>query len=124
MNNLVGKRVSVYRNLTKKCLSVMLDGKVVQHVDSIVLVRAKFTVRQAGRRKVLETKQKNVHAFITGTVSDVNPEKLDTIGMEEVTYNPYKYENWVMKDNVNERPILSPYVYISSEKVLIGYDTL
>lgn len=119
MNNLIGKRVSVYRNLTRKCLSVMIDGKVVEYVDSIVLTHARLTVRPAGRRKVLETKQKNVHAFITGTVSCVSPNTFDTTGMEEVTYNPYKYETWVMKDKTSERPILSEIVYISSEKVLI-----
>jgi phosphatidate phosphatase PAH1 len=118
MNNLIGKKVSVYRNLTKKCLSVMLDGKVIEYVDSIVLTAAKFTVRPAGRRKVLETRQKNVHAFITGVVSEVNPSSFDDSGMRPVTYNPYKYEKWTFKDNELERPILSEIVYVSTEKVL------
>jgi hypothetical protein len=64
-------RVRVYRNLTRKCLSVQLrqPGKgwrVAYHCNAIDLFNVVFTVHQAGRERVLREKRKNVHAYVTG----------------------------------------------------------
>lgn len=91
------KLVKVYRNLRDKCYSVQYRGKVIAHVDSIVLKRAAFVVSEAGRQRVIKSKRKNVHAFVRGYVS--MREALDK-GMR-VSYNPYVAGNFA----VGEIPI-------------------
>lgn len=81
-----GMKVKVYRNLRNKCLSVQFQGRVIAHVDSVTLEGVTFKVSQSARRRVLETKQKNVHAFVCGIISSATRELV-----EPVTYNPYKY---------------------------------
>ena len=94
-------KVAVYFNLNKNIFSVQSRekesyGRVIDHVESVVLKAPKFVVRQAGRKKVIEEKKKNVHAFVVGEIS---PNGIDTEQLEEIiTYNPYKYENFVKED--------------------------
>lgn len=64
-------RVSVYFNLHRKCFSIRAEegpekGRVVAHADRVILRDVKMVVGQAGNRKVRETGQKNVHAFMRG----------------------------------------------------------
>jgi hypothetical protein len=99
-------RVAVYFNLHKNIFSIQSRekgdyGKVIAHKDSVVIKSPKFVVRQAGREKVLRHKTKNVHAFVVGHVVD---ESEYTVGpLTTVTYNPYKYSTFVVKDT--EQPI-------------------
>lgn len=67
------KNVYVYRNLAgdpkrkkRPLYSVMKNGRVVAQRRRLILVRAKFKVRPAGRLKVLREGRKNVHAFVVG----------------------------------------------------------
>lgn len=84
----------IYYNLQRKCLSVQtkVNGswKVTKYVDAINLSDVKFKVSQAGRRRVLREKRKNVHAFIEGVEMNERVAQ-DTMG---VFYNPYKYEKF------------------------------
>lgn len=69
-----GTRVRVYRNLRNKLLSVQAftrgtGWRVVGHVDQIALANVAFRVSEAGRRRVLAERRKNVHAFVVGTVA-------------------------------------------------------
>ena len=84
-----GMKVKVYRNLRNKCLSIQYKGKVIAHVDSITLCGVTFKVSQLARARVLETKQKNVHAFVCGTV--ITSALPNWLLKESVMYNPYKY---------------------------------
>ena len=103
-------KVEVYKNLRKDCWSVRdnKSGKVICHVKSIWIKDAKLVVRPSGRQKVLETNQKNVHAFIKGYVGDyiqnasgdwielngalvTNP--MDHKTPVQVTYSPYLDES-------------------------------
>lgn len=65
-------KVEVYYNLHRKCLSVRSRitgptyGKVLAHVDHIVLRDVEFKVSEAGRRRVIREQRKNVHAVIRG----------------------------------------------------------
>jgi hypothetical protein len=90
MNNEIpiGTKVLVYRNLHKKCFSVVdtKTGKVISHTQSIDLDNVTFKVRECGRQKVISTKQKNVHAFVCGTVCGSPPA---TERWRGVGYNPY-----------------------------------
>jgi len=98
-------RVAAYFNLHKNIFSLQSRekdtyGKVIGHVESVVLKSPKFVVRQAGREKVLKDKKKNVHAFVVGHLVDA----VDTTNNSKaITYNPYKYSTFVVKDT--EQPI-------------------
>ena len=94
-----GIKVEVYKNLRKHCWSIrdLKTGKVIAHCNSIYLKDAKLVVRPAGRAKVLDTKQKNVHAFIRGQV-DHSKEgwiKNRFNSLAEVKYNPYENETFI-----------------------------
>jgi len=89
-------RVQVYRNLHKECWSVVAlegepKGRVIGHSKFLELEDVTFVVQPAGRKRVLEEKRKNVHAFVRGTM--VQPESGEL--WEKVKYNPYKYETIV-----------------------------
>lgn len=85
-------RVQVYRNLHKNCWSVRCKKtmKVIAHEDMVILTNCKFTVQQGGRRRVLETKTKKVHAFIEGDLTEEVSWNILKYG-KYVSYNPYKY---------------------------------
>ncbi len=115
-------RVYVYYNLHKhkwsiKCLdSGRLYGRVVGHADQLLLKDATFKVSEAGRQRVLKEKRKNVHAGVVGYLQSPPWPSMDT--STPVTYNPYKYETFVLKDD--ETPIHSaPLVWMSHKQVFI-----
>ena len=64
------KRVQVYWNLHRQCYSVRQSGRVIDHVDSIILRDVRFNVAPAGRDKVRATGVKNVHATVTGYIDE------------------------------------------------------
>ena len=64
------KRVQVYYNIRRGDYSVRQSGRVIDHVDSIILRDARFNVAPAGRDKVRATGVKNVHATVTGYIDD------------------------------------------------------
>ena len=85
-------KVKVYFNLRKKCFSVQHKGLVVAHTDKISLKDVVFSVSEAGRQRVLREKRKNVHAYVIGFIDKFQPLK-----GSEITYNPYKWANFVKK---------------------------
>ena len=92
----IGTRVRVYRNLRNGLMSVQAYvGKkwlVVGHVESLLLYDAEFKVSEAGRKRVIEQKRKNVHAFVYGELADINT---DVVLPTKAFYNPYKYKTFV-----------------------------
>jgi len=64
------KRVQVYYNIRRGDYSVRQSGRVIDHVDSIILRDARFNVAPAGRDKVRATGVKNVHATVTGYIDE------------------------------------------------------
>lgn len=103
----VGKRVMLYYNLHKHTFSIIYKGRVVIHADYVKLKDVEFRVRPGGREKVIKEKRKNVHSFVIGTLSDYCKYPCDNLPDEPnsniVTYNPYKYSTYVMKDT--EEPV-------------------
>ena len=107
MNNLKntleeGDKIEVYRNLHKKCFSVKHKGKVVgylQDSEQLSLTNVKFVVQPAGRAKVLREKKKNVHAYASGYVCQLEDLPIIPERINAVTYNPYKHETFVYVDN-------------------------
>ncbi len=65
------KRVRVYRNLHNHLLSIKCGSLVIGHCLSITLVRPKFIVLAAGKKKAIETNIRNVHAFVEGEIGSV-----------------------------------------------------
>ncbi len=81
------KKVRVYRNLHKDCISVKQGGLVRCHATNVVLKDCKFIVSEAGQRRVRNEKKKNVHAFVEGYVVDARRslELLDFSGRRSTT---------------------------------------
>jgi len=104
------KRVYVYFNLHKKCWSVRQSGRIVNHTDNVMLKDCRYLVGQAGRKKVLEEKRKNVHAGVSGYLVDNIPNVPACAG--EVTYNPYKHKTFVHKEDPCESVDHSDYAYL------------
>lgn len=115
IDELIGKKVKIYYNLHKHCLSVQYKGLVVAHLQEIALSDVKFKVNEAGRQRVLREKSKNVHAFLVGTVGKFKLFR----GLEgfPVSYNPYKYSSFVHREN--ETP-----VYQAGMVHVVGKDIL
>jgi len=104
------KRVQVYYNIRRGDYSVRQSGRVIDHVDFIVLRDVRFNVAAAGRDKVRATGVKNVHATVTGYVVD-NPDRdgdflypsvrhgalgiPTSIDVDYVAYNPFKYDQFM-----------------------------
>ena len=91
-------RVEIYWNLHKDCYSVRAcsgprRGRVIAHVSSFVLKNVDLVVQQAGRRKVLLSGRKNVHAFARGEWTAIPQSTL--VSGETITYNPRKFSSFV-----------------------------
>ena len=92
----------VHYNLNKHTFSITYKNKLIAHADHIKLNDVEFRVRPGGRARVLEDKRKNVHAFVIGTLLEYCKYPCESLPNETnnniVTYDPYKYSSYVMKD--------------------------
>lgn len=124
-------RVKVYKNLNNGLWSIKCSkaGVVLGYASSLILTHCDFVVYELGRQRVLREKQKNVHAFVIGTLSSVdgfNPFKGRTIetiennkkvtNPEIVTYDPYKYPSFVSTKDL--KPITK------ADRVLLSGNTV
>jgi hypothetical protein len=94
------KKVRIYRNLNKKCLSVKQDGIVVCHASEVRLKDCRFIVNAAGQKRVRTEKRKNVHSYVEGFVVD-KKEYGNMLPYEwnVLYYNPYKTDHWIESDS-------------------------
>ena len=90
--------VYVYRNLkhgrlTPPLYSVMRRGHVIAHRKRILLSNVSFRVREIGRRRVIASGQKNVHAFVVGHLTgNKGAFGIDRNGKDlpvKIFYDPY-----------------------------------
>lgn len=81
----LARPVKVYRNLSRKCFSVMQDGIVKAHAKTVCLEDVAWTVSQKRRQRVIREQCKNVHAFSIGLLRD----SVRLAKAETVFYNPY-----------------------------------
>lgn len=127
-NVLPGQLVDVYRNVNKRngivySIRDAKTGLVLGHATHILLNSCTFHVNQAGRRKVLLTKKKNVHAFIRGHFGILQMGDHEAWSyQEEAKYNPYKNERFV--DGTNRPLHYAGLVYIEPESGVnvMGYE--
>jgi hypothetical protein len=96
----------IYRNLHKNCMSVQqkkkdgrgkISWRVLFHTNNIFLKDVQFHVNEGGRKRVLEEKKKNVHAFVKGFFVEGSA-NLNT-GFRLVSYNPYKGPSFFLVEN-------------------------
>jgi hypothetical protein len=104
--------VKVYRNLkhgkkAKPLYSVMHKGKVVARRHRVLLVNCKFVVNNAARLRVIQTKRKNVHAFVVGewvrfpdSAFGMDEFSTKNLGLKMV-YNPYKMSSFQTESGNN-----------------------
>lgn len=119
-------RLEVYYNLHKQCLSMrrMARGARVSHAHTLLLNNCLLVVQPAGRDRVRREGKKNVHAFVRGYPAfirhswtdddgDLSPENMDRQGYTEFTYNPHKYDSFVVKSTGEP-------IYRAKQVALIG----
>lgn len=129
-----GMRVEIYWNLHRHVYSVKsLErggsyGHVVAHGDLFLLERCKFVVRPSGRKKIVDTGVRNVHAFVRGHLLDDNKDKLQFD--DTAYYSPFVTETWVNSEGGvltscaevlltcvegvhNNRPCLKPRLFVN-----------
>ena len=130
---ILGRECSVYYNLHQHCWSVKdkETGHVVAHADTVTLSDCEFVVNEKGRERVIEEKQKNVHAFVRGKVTGIDmadwmtkyPSRFENVGKAPrkpnkaiaIGYNPYKYTTFV--NRADETPVLeSPKVVMKADR--------
>ena len=132
------RKVFVYKNLHKNCWSVRQDGLVKAHALELNLYDCTIKVSRAGQARVRKEKRKNVHAGIKGYLepyhlglshcANLNDELrmfqrawegLSEENMREITYNPYKYNSFVHKDDETPRWFGS-FTRLEEKRVLIA----
>jgi hypothetical protein len=109
IDDLIGKKVMCYYDLHRHTFSVVYKSLVVLKADYLRLTDVEFRVRQGGKQKVRDEQRKNVHAFVIGTLEDYCEFPCEEIPQPEtndiITYNPYKYDTFVVKRT--EEPIFN-----------------
>ena len=103
------RRVYVYFNLHNKIGRVRQSGRPVEHHKNICLRDVRYLVQPAGRKRVLATGVKNVHAGLSGYMIDSVP--VPAISFD-VTYNPFKYSSFVDTED-KEPQEWSEFAYLS-----------
>lgn len=114
-------KVYVYRNLHKDCWSVKAlegehKGRVIYHAQNVTLSDCTFKVSKAGRERVLRERRKNVHAGVVGQLGRINVPLSYMPQMTAVTYNPYKYESFVRKNNDFMPVYGADWVYMAEDR--------
>jgi len=132
------KALRVYRNIRKDNLSILQGGRVKARSQFIALEGVTFKVRPSGQKKVRETGQKNVHAFVCGRTFErviggwqfdpqfdpwselfnpsysltglVKPIIDGKLKWSQVHYNPFKADTFV--DNSGEPVYCADYAFV------------
>ena len=115
------KPVQIYRNLNRRgrVYSIRQNGLVVAHTDKIALRNVEFRVQPAGLAKLRRTKKRNVHAYITGKITNL-PWDCCTCNLSEVWYNPTKFDTFV--DKFTHQPLhTAKYVNITPDMGIFAY---
>lgn len=101
----------------KNCISFRaIPGGVSEYASALHLTRASFAVQPAGLRRFRESGQKNVHAYVRGTLESVTldrwPSALDP-DWRQARYNPKENDTFI--DREQGFP-----VHFAREAILIG----
>lgn len=118
----------IYRNLHKNCFSVLKYNaakkgyRLHAHVDEAILVGVKTKVMHSGRKRVIQERQKNVHAFIMA--KEIIPFPAGTLRLtpqtysDELYYNPYQTEEFINR-RTREYVFSHPHVLLKNCKAYL-----
>lgn len=92
--------VKVYRCLNRKgkVYSVKQGGYVVGHTENIQLSNVEFVVNKSGKKRALDTQQRNVHAYLLGYIT----EEKNRTPKNKITYYPFSTKNFYNCNTGNE----------------------
>jgi hypothetical protein len=129
------KKMKVYYNLHNHKWSIMdkETGLILGHADIVGMYGVTPKVSEAGRQRVLREKRKNVHAFMEGYLDRVLgfvpfrgrvlPEGVFTSCgtimtdlLTELTYNPYKFDRFVVKSVPTLGVLGARYVWLTDTR--------
>jgi hypothetical protein len=100
-DSLIGKKVKAYYDITRHMFSVTFGGIVVLKADYVRLENVRFLVSESGKSRVRSEKQKNVHAYVSGTLVDYCKNPCEDLPKPKnnvvITYNPYRDEFFNIK---------------------------
>jgi len=109
--------VFVYRNLHKNCFSIRGEKykRVLTHYPhGFIIKNANLKVSQAGRTRVLQTNQKNVHAGVRGIFKTMPDDYELPPHAVKITYDPYKMAFFHIKDNPHRAVHYAESVYFTT----------
>jgi hypothetical protein len=89
------EHVDVYRNLHTTGFSIR-DSKTKQvlcHADYVSLEHCTFHVGEKSRQKVVQDKERSIHAYVKGTLKSLLP--LAELHGDIIYYNPYQTATFV-----------------------------
>ena len=70
-----------------------------QYFGTLIMTDVRFVVSLPGRMRTLDTRQRNVHAWVVGDFTAATPSQHPPFGfrrdLREATYSPYTYESFV-----------------------------
>lgn len=89
----------VHKNLNRGCWSITRAGARVVHVEGFALADARLVVQAGGLARVKTSGVRAVHAYATGAET---PPPADLTGLVEVTYNPFRADEFHTRDG---RPV-------------------
>jgi len=102
------KPVRVFKNWKLGCYSIMQDGRLKASARQVRLVDVEFRVRQSGRRRMLESGVRNVHAYAIGRLIDFvhpdEPRRLEGMSGRATFYDPMRFAAFV--DSETEVPVV------------------
>lgn len=114
------KRIFCYRNLNRKgvvwSVKNVKTGLVVDRSPVVYLKDTQLKVSQAGRKRVLKEKHKNVHAGVQGVRLKNKPRNISN--WERAKYNPYLNDSFITVDGIPVRS--AQYVMLREDGLWIG----
>lgn len=90
----------VHLNLRQGGFTVLTDGVKTGHIHAGRMT-GQFIVQPAGSRRAKREQQRNVHAFVRGSLNEYHFGRLpdwDLTGLAEVTYNPFTDTTFRFRD--------------------------
>lgn len=85
--NLIGEKVRVHVNLHNGCYVITHKGKVAGYVKSLTLEDVTPKISMSGYNKCKDEQQRNVHAFLEGTLVSMSATAPSGGSWDKLTYN-------------------------------------
>jgi hypothetical protein len=120
-----GLPTRIYRNLLNGKMSLQQQINkswlVIGHVTEVVISYPKFYVSEPGRQRVIAEKQKNVHAYSSGTLLDPCSISIPHAELREIYYCPYSQPYFTWKDS-NEPLFSADFLVVIDNHVFCTVD--